>query len=64
MSLPLDEIRKMIGKNVTVMLKNGKNLEGKLVSFDLNANVGIEIKSELEFIQGKEVCIVSCNSKQ
>jgi small nuclear ribonucleoprotein (snRNP)-like protein len=63
MTLPLEEINKMKGKTVRVILKNGKEFIGKLVSFDLNANVGIEVKSELEFIQGQEVCAMTCETK-
>ncbi|MBN2454737.1 hypothetical protein JXB11_04285 [Candidatus Woesearchaeota archaeon] len=61
MTMPLEEISRMIGKMVKVVLRSGREVEGKLVSFDLNANVGIETKNELEFVQGQEVCTVSCS---
>ncbi|MFH1182433.1 MAG: LSM domain-containing protein [Candidatus Woesearchaeota archaeon] len=65
MTLPLDEIARMIGQNVTVILKNGKEMKGKLLSFDLNANVGIEIQGNVTFLQGQEVTVLSClDSKQ
>lgn len=55
---PLDIINTMKGKEVRVQLKNGKEIKGKLISFDLNANVGIEIKKQIEFIQGETVATV------
>jgi hypothetical protein len=64
MTLPLDEIARMIGQNVTVMLRNGKELSGKLLSFDLNANIGIEIKGNVTFLQGQEVTILSCQESK
>ena len=60
MTLPLDEIARMMGQNVTVILRNGKELSGKLLSFDLNANVGIEVKGTITFLQGQEVTVLSC----
>lgn len=50
--MPLDSIHKMKGKEVIVSMKNGDEIEGKLISFDLQQNCGIEIKGELVFIQG------------
>jgi small nuclear ribonucleoprotein (snRNP)-like protein len=65
MTLPLDEVGLMIGKDVTIMLRNGKEMTGKLLSFDLNANIGLDVKGDITFIQGQEVTIMSCaDSKQ
>jgi small nuclear ribonucleoprotein (snRNP)-like protein len=65
MTLPLDEIAMMIGRNVTVMLRNGKEMSGKLLSFDLNSNIGIEVQGNITFLQGQEVTVLCCqDSKQ
>jgi small nuclear ribonucleoprotein (snRNP)-like protein len=60
MTLPLDEIARMIGQNVTVVLRNGKEMSGRLLSFDLNANIGIDVKGNVTFLQGQEVTVLSC----
>lgn len=56
---PLDIINTLKGKKVVVQLKNGKEITGKLISFDLNTNIGIETKQGTEFIQGKTLTMIS-----
>jgi len=56
---PLDMMNAMKGKNVLVQLKNGKEITGKLLSFDLNTNIGIETKQGIQFIQGGTLTTIS-----
>ncbi len=56
---PLDIINAMKGKEVSVQLKNGREIKGRLISFDLNSNIGIEKKKRIEFIQGETVASIS-----
>lgn len=48
---PLDTLSKAIGSTVLVRLKGGKELRGKLVSYDTHVNLVLE---EAEEIQGEE----------
>ncbi len=64
MTTPLDSINEMKNKEVLVQLKDGKEITGKLMSFDLSSNIGIEVKGNLEFIQGELVSAVSLAEKQ
>lgn len=50
--MPLDAINEMKGKEVIVKLCNGEEIIGVLRAFDLQSNVGIEVKGELIFVQG------------
>ncbi len=64
MTTPLDSINEMKQKDVIVQLKDGREITGKLMSFDLSSNIGIEVKGNLEFIQGELVSAVSLAEKQ
>lgn len=48
---PLDTLSKAIGSTVLVSLKGGKELRGKLVSYDTHVNLVLE---EAEEIQDEE----------
>ncbi len=44
---PLDTLKKAIGSTVLVRLKGGRELRGKLVSYDTHVNLVIEEAEEL-----------------
>jgi uncharacterized Zn ribbon protein len=56
---PLDVIKSLKGKGVVVQLKNGEEVEGRLVSFDLSSNIGIEVRGVLKFFQGESISTIS-----
>ena len=56
---PMESINHMKGKEVVVLLRSGKKVEGTLVAFDLQQNVGIKVRGELVFIQGGTTLSVS-----
>ena len=56
---PLDALNLLKGKEVSIVLKNKTELSGKLVAFDLNTNITIEIDGLEHSIQGKNVVIIS-----
>lgn len=56
---PLDIINSLKGKDVVVQLKNGDEIEGRLISFDLNSNIGLEAGGILRFFQGKIINTIS-----
>jgi len=67
---PLDTLNDARGKNVVVELKNGKQLRGKLRSFDIHVNTVLEHSEELEdgqvkrslgtiFIRGDTIVFIS-----
>jgi small nuclear ribonucleoprotein len=67
---PLDALNKARNKRVIVELKNGKQLVGKLVSFDIHINTVLEEADELEageikrklgniFIRGDTIILIS-----
>lgn len=45
-SRPLDTLNESRGKNVIVELKNGKQITGKLKSFDIHVNTVLEDSEE------------------
>ncbi len=45
---PLDTLNKAIGSTVLVRLKGGRELRGKLVSYDTHVNLVIEEAEELD----------------
>lgn len=45
---PLDTLNKAIGSTVLVRLKSGRELRGKLVSYDTHVNLVIEEAEELD----------------
>jgi len=55
---PLDALNAMRGKQVTVDLRGGESVTGKLLSFDLTINLGIETKEKIEFLKGESVIAV------
>lgn len=61
---PLDVINTLRGKEVIVQLKSGKEIKGKLLSFDLNTNIGIETAKGVEFIQGETVTAILKSSEK
>ncbi len=56
---PIDVLNSLKGKDVLLQLRNGKEVSGKLVSIDLNSNVGIEVEGKLVFFQGESVSTVA-----
>ncbi|MFH1408312.1 MAG: LSM domain-containing protein [Nanoarchaeota archaeon] len=55
---PLDTLNAFRGKEISVDLRNGKTVTGKLLSFDLTINLGIEVKGKNEFVKGETVVAV------
>ncbi len=45
---PFDLLNKALGQSILVRLKNGVNIRGKLVSFDMHMNIVIEDAEELD----------------
>ena len=69
-SRPLDTLNEARGKNVLVELKNGKQILGKLRSFDIHVNTVLENSEEKEngetkrkigtvFIRGDTIIFIS-----
>jgi small nuclear ribonucleoprotein (snRNP)-like protein len=56
---PLDALNNMRGKEVTIDLRNGETVEGKLIAFDLNTNITIEVNGDKRLVQGNNVVAVS-----
>jgi small nuclear ribonucleoprotein len=67
---PLDLLNQSKGKEVLIKLKNGKQIVGKLLAFDININVVLEnakeiIDSEMKtglgltFIRGDSIVYIS-----
>ena len=50
--MPIEAVNAMKGKEVVVRLLSGRQIEGRLVSCDLQQNIGMMVKGELIFIQG------------
>jgi small nuclear ribonucleoprotein len=45
---PFDLLNKSIGKQVMIRLKNGTDIRGKIVSFDVHMNIVLDTTEELE----------------
>ena len=45
---PFDLLNKMIGQKILIRLKNGIDIRGQMVSFDVHMNVVIDNAEELE----------------
>ena len=58
-SVPVDLISRMHGKEVSVILKDGKEIDGILSSIDENTNIEIKIGGETRFIQGEFISTLS-----
>ncbi len=57
--MPADIISNLAGKEVSVMLKSGSELNGKLVSFDENSNLQLKVGEITRFIQGESILALS-----
>ena len=69
-SRPLDALNASRGKRVIVELKNGRQLTGKLIAFDIHINVVLEEAEEREngemkrklgkaFLRGDTIILIS-----
>jgi len=52
---PLDFINSKKGKEITVILTDDKEITGKLITFDLNINLLMELRKKSRFIKGNMV---------
>ena len=55
---PLDALNFLRGKEVTITLKSGSDVKGKLVAFDLNTNITLEVEGIQRLVQGNNVVCV------
>ena len=55
---PLDALNLMKGSKVAVELKSGHSFEGKLIAFDLNTNITLEVDGVEHSIQGNNIVTV------
>ena len=46
MTLPLDILQNSINSQISILLKDGRQLDGKLVSYDEYMNMVLEVASE------------------
>ena len=56
--MPLQMLEEMKNKMVNVELRNGKQVKGKLLAYDLSLNLGIEIDGKESMIDGQQVVLV------
>lgn len=56
---PLDALNLMKGTTVAVELKSGHSFEGKLLAYDLNTNITLEIDGKEHSIQGKNIVTIA-----
>ena len=54
-SIPAEIIARMSGKRVFVVLKDGHEIEGTLISFDDNSNAEVKVGEIVQFIQGESI---------
>ncbi|MGC8478638.1 MAG: LSM domain-containing protein [Candidatus Micrarchaeia archaeon] len=45
---PFDLLNKMIGQKILIRLKNGADIRGQMVSFDIHMNIVIDNAEELD----------------
>lgn len=55
---PIQTMHNLKNKEVTVELRSGESVSGKLIAFDLYTNVTLETEIGTRFIQGGSVCFV------
>ncbi len=55
MNSPIDFLESRKQKEVSIVLKNRRELKGKLVAYDLNINLYIEVKGRTQFVHGHTV---------
>jgi len=55
---PYDFLNEKRGKTVKITLKDGKVVEGKLISYDLHVNLLIEINGKEVFVRGDSIELV------
>lgn len=55
MNAPLDFLNAKKQSPIAVMLRDGTEVKGKLVAFDLNINLYLEVDGAIKFIQGQYV---------
>lgn len=56
---PLDFLNQCKGKNVIVKLKDGKEISGNLIAFDIHVNLVIDNEKGTGFIRGENVVFIS-----
>mgnify|MGYP001600964027 CR=1 FL=1 len=59
MAMPSEIISRMRGKEVSVTLKDGNEINGVLLSFDENTNVEIKMGDNTRFIQGEQIAALN-----
>lgn len=55
---PLDLLNQAKGLEVIVTLRDGKEVEGILLAFDLTINIVLDMKGKLRFIRGDNVLYI------
>ncbi|MBU0980062.1 MAG: hypothetical protein KJ709_04620, partial [Nanoarchaeota archaeon] len=55
---PLDTLNRFKGQIVSVDLRDGQKVTGKMLSFDLSINMGMDVRGTIQFIKGEKVVIV------
>jgi small nuclear ribonucleoprotein len=58
MAMPLNILEKSVSKRVSVMLKDGRTLEGKLTGFDEYMNMVLEETEETKDQQARRLGVV------
>ncbi|MFH1133938.1 MAG: LSM domain-containing protein [Nanoarchaeota archaeon] len=55
---PLDTLNALRGKMISADLRGGETVTGKLLSFDLTINLGLEVKGVVQFVKGESVIAI------
>ena len=55
---PIQTLHNLKGSEITVELKSGESVSGKLIAFDLYTNITVETENGVRFLQGTSVNFV------
>lgn len=55
---PLDFLNENRNREVIISIKNGKEIEGVLVAFDLNINIYLKVHGQIRFINGFSIVTI------
>lgn len=57
-SIPINNIKRFLNKQVTVAKKSGGEISGKLVAYDEMINLQVEVNSKVEYVSGLQVAYI------